>query len=186
MRIHVAIAIFLLGAVSLATGVTPAPAAMTQNPLLARLSTLNGRAFDVTFLQDVIPMHDESVEIAMAATLNADHPELLRWNQTLIERKRKEVRQMLNWLQAFGAKPPMRNEGVATPSVKKMRQMKGADLEKVYIPLMAARLDQSVAFARLAAQKADKAELRTYAQQAAQMDSQDASMLRAWMKKWYH
>ncbi len=186
MRIHIPVAIFLLGAVSLAMGVTPAPAAMTQNPLLARLSTLNGRAFDVTFMQDVIPMHDESVEIALAATLNADHPELLRWNQVLIERKKKETRQMLSWLSALGGRTPPRGEGVATPSVKKMRQMKGAALEKVYIPLIAARLDQSAAFAQLAGQKADKPEIRTFAQQAAKIDREDAAMLRGWMKKWYH
>jgi uncharacterized protein (DUF305 family) len=186
MRIQGVVAILLLGAVSLAMGVTSAPAAMTQNPLLARLSTLNGRAFDITYMQDVIPMHDESIEIALAATLNADHPELLRWNQVLIERKKKETREMLNWLQAIGGKPPTRGEGVATKPVKQMRQMKGAALEKVYIPMMAARLDQSAAFASLAAKKADKPELRAFAQQSARVDSQEAAMLRGWMKKWYH
>jgi uncharacterized protein (DUF305 family) len=186
MRIKAVVAIFLLGAISLAMGVTPAPAAMTQNPLLARLSTLSGRDFDITFMQDVIPMHDESVEIALAATLNADHPDLLRWNQVLIERKKKETRQMINWLNALGGKQPTRGEGVATKPVKQMRQMKGAALEKVYIPMMAARLDQSAAFASLAAKKADKPELRTFAQAAARADSQDAAMLRGWMRKWYH
>lgn len=186
MRIHGAVAIFLLGALALATGVTPAPAAMTQNPLLAHLSSLSGRAFDITYMQDVIPMHDESIEIALAATLNADHPELLRWNQVLIERKKKETRQMINWLSGLGGKQPTRGEGVATPSVKKMRQMKGAALEKVYIPLMAARLDQSAAFASLASKKGDKPEVRSFALQSAREDSQDAAMLRGWMKKWYH
>src|SRR3972149_4581042 len=60
-----------------------------------------------------LPAHEEAVEIAMAATLTADHTELLKWNQRLVERKNAQVRQMLTWLREAGASPAQRNVGVA-------------------------------------------------------------------------
>lgn len=178
----VLVVLLLVGVVVFAWRATPGSA---SDPVVTRLSALNGSAFDVAFMQELIPVDEEAVEIAMAATLNADHTDLLQWNQRLIERKNTQVHQMLGWLQAGGASPTHRNVGVATAPVKQMRSLTGAALEKVYLPLMAAHLDHSAALAALAGKRAGRSELRTYAQQIAQMDTQEAAMLRGWMHKWY-
>jgi uncharacterized protein (DUF305 family) len=165
---------------------SPRPAATaTPNPTATVLPKLNGQAFDIAFMKAEIPIHEEAVEIAMAATLNADHVELLRWNQRLIDRKNEQVRRMLVWLQEEKASPGRRNVGVATDPVKKMRALKGASLEKVYIPLMAAHLEQSLALARLAAMKATRPELRELAQRLVSTEAREVSMLRDWMKQRY-
>jgi hypothetical protein len=101
MRIALAIGMLtLIGALPAAAAAPNAPPA---DPVVARLAGLNGNAFEVAFLQAVIPIDQESIELAMTATLYADHSELLRWNQTLVERKNDQVRKMLAWLQATGA-----------------------------------------------------------------------------------
>jgi len=166
-----------------------APAALASaappDPALAGLSKLNGHAFDVAFLRMLIPADDEAIEVAMTATLYADHPDLLHWNQTFVERDRAQVRQMLAWLAEMGAQPADRKEGVATPSVKKMRTLRGAALERAYLSLMSARFDQDVAVARLAAHKASQPALRSFAEQIVRVEGQDSGMLRGWLKKWY-
>ena len=95
--------------VILALGIAPVTAggtaAKSSNPLVARLSSLNGQAFDVAFTQALIPIDEEAVEMAMTATLYADHSTLLRWNQDFVERKNKEIRKMLALLQSMGARP---------------------------------------------------------------------------------
>jgi len=48
---------------------------------------------------------EEAVEVAMAATLWADHTDLLKWNQRMIERKNAQVRQMLTLLSGVGSTP---------------------------------------------------------------------------------
>lgn len=181
MRIALVI-VWVLTAVSLTSA---APSTGTTDPTVARLSSLNGDAFDVAFMQALIPVDDEAIEMAMTATLYADHGELLRWNQVAVERSNEHVRKMLTWLQQAGAGPAERRAGVTTASVKKLRSLRGAALERAYLPLMAAQIDKTVAMTRLAAEKARRPELREFAKDAVRVESQDSAMLRGWMKQWY-
>jgi len=182
MRITLVIGWLVLTAVSLTSA---APSTAAADPTVARLAGLNGDAFDVAFMQALIPADDETVEMAMTATLYADHSELLHWNQTLVERNNEHIRKMLTWLQQAGAGPAERRAGVATASVKKLRSLRGAALERAYIPLMASQLDKTVALARLAAEKGRRPELREFAKDVARVEGQDSAMLRGWMKQWY-
>jgi uncharacterized protein (DUF305 family) len=170
---------------AIGVSLTAQAAAAPPEPTVAALSRLSGSAFDVAFLQTLIPLHEEAVEIAMAATLNADHSELLKWNQRMVERKNAEVRRMLTWLQQAGKSPSRRMVGVASAPVKRMRALKGAALERVYLPLMAGRLEQAAALGRLAAAKATQADLRAFGAQLARVDGQEAKMLRGWLQAWY-
>jgi uncharacterized protein (DUF305 family) len=177
----------MLGAAVVAAvgAVLAAPGAAAPAAAPAALSRLSGPAFDVAFMQALIPIDEESVEMAMTATLYADHPDLLHWNQVMVERKNDQVRKMLAWLQEAGALPAERRAGVATASVKRLRTLRGPALERTYLPMMAAELDQSAALARLAATKAARPELRDFAKEALRIDAQDAGRLRSWMKQWY-
>ncbi len=179
----------LVAAIVAATGAVPVGAAPTPppspNPVLARLARLEGQAFDVAFMREIIPIHEEAVEIAYAATLNADHTELLRWNQQVIDRKTGQVKQMLAFLKDAGAAPGRRVVGIATEPVKKMRGLKSAALERAYIPLIVTHLESSVALATLASTKAARPELRTLAQAVVRVEKREIAMLRGWLKQWY-
>jgi uncharacterized protein (DUF305 family) len=163
----------------------PTPTAMS-NPALTSLARLSGKDFDVAFMRELIPVHEEAIEIALAATLNADHSEVLQWNQRMIDRKSGQVRNMLTWLTEAGASPGRRGANVVTDSVKKMRSLTGAALEQAYLPMMAAHLERSAALGALAATKASRAEIRTMASEVARVERQEAAMLRAWLKQWYN
>ncbi len=176
----VVVILSLLAANGMAAVPAPPP-----DPTLTALAKLTGPAFDTAFMRALIPVDEEGVEIASAATLNADHTELLRWNQKLIERKSGQVRRMLAWLKEAGASPGRRNVGVATPPVKKMRSLKDGALERVYLPLMAAHLESSARLAALAAQKAYRPELRAFAAGIVKVETQESAMLRGWRKTWY-
>ena len=180
MRIVVAALFLLIIASPLTAALSPA-----RDPAVASLAALSGPAFDTAYLRTLIPVHEEAVEIAMAATLTADHIELLKWNQRMVERKNAQVRQMLTWLREAGASPAQRNVGVATPAVKKLRGLKGGALERAYVPMMASHLERSVALSRLAATKAHRPELRAVAQEIVRVESQEVTLLRGWLRKWY-
>lgn len=166
----------------------PAPwsfAAVMQDPAIAKLSALSGTAFDVAYMRAAIPVGDEAVEMAMTATLYADHADLLHRNQSFTERERGQIRQMLGLLQDMGSHPTERNEGVATAPIKKLRTLRGAALERTYITLMTQHLDRSAALAKLAARKADRPALRSLAATIAAVDGREAAMLRGWSRSWY-
>lgn len=182
MRIILTVLLFALAATTaLGAGTITAQTSAT----VKSLNGLSGSAFDAAFFKALIPVHEEAVEIAMAATLNADHKDLLKWNQRVIERKNAQVRQMVKWLQKMGSRPGKRVVGVQTASVKKVRTLKSAGLEKAYVPMMASHLDQSAAIAAVAAKKASKAEYRAFAAGIVKVEKQESNMLRGWLRKWY-
>lgn len=186
MNTLLVVAVVLMGLAAAGVGAAAPPAPPTPpDPVVAALSRLSGPAFDTAFLRALIPVDEEAVEIAFAATLNANHPELLKWNQRLVERKNDQVRKMLAWLKEAGAAPGRRNIGVATPPVKQMRALKDAALERAYLPLMAAHLESSTRLAALAAQKASRPDLRAFAAGIVKAETAEAVMLRGWLKKWY-
>jgi len=182
MRIVLAIGCLILTAVSLTTA---APPASPVDPTVARLSGLKGNSFDVAFMQALIPVDDETIEMAMTATLYADHSELLHWNQAVVERSNEHVRKMLAWLREDGSGPAERRAGVVTASVKKLRSLRGAALERAYLLLMASQLDKTTALARLAVDRAHRSPLRDFAKDTVRVESQDSATLRGWMKQWY-
>lgn len=164
----------------------PSPkATATPNPRLAALVKLSGREFDVAALRELLPRFEEDIEIAYAATLNADHPPLLQWNQKMIHRKAQQTKQMLAALAEMQVPPGRRGVNVVTPEVKQMRQLKGAPLERRYLPLMVERLEHNVAIAALAIQKGSRADLKTLAAEIVRVERAEILMLKNWLKEWY-
>ncbi len=190
MRILLALMLVILtGSAAIAGPVrTPTPApkpAATPNPTVAALSRLSGQEFDVAFMRELIPIDEEAVEIVNSATLYADHPVLLQWNQRLIDRKTSQVNQMLSVLKQMNIAPGRRMVTVVSEPVKQMRSLRGAALEKVYIPLMVAHLGRSLELGKLAAIKAGRPEIRSLAETLVKAESQEVVMLRGWMAAWY-
>lgn len=187
MKGTLAAAALVLGILVASAGAAAPPPQppVQQDPVVAALSKLSGPSFDTAFLRALIPVDEEAVEIALAATLNANHTELLKWNQRLVERKNDQIRKMLAWLKEAGAAPGRRNVGVATAPVKQMRSLTDAALERAYLPLMAAHLESSTRLAALAVQKASRPDLRVFAAGIVKTETAEAVMLRGWLKRWY-
>jgi uncharacterized protein (DUF305 family) len=173
--------------VLLATPLAAAPGASTPgpDPAVATLARLSGKAFDVAYMRLVIPAHEEAVEVAMAATLWGDHTDLLKWNQRMIERKNAQVRQMVTVLSSLGSTPTQRYAGVATPTVKKVRALRGGALERTYMTYLLTHFDRNVALSRIAAAKGGNAEVKALGAAIVKVEGTEATMLRSWMKKWY-
>jgi uncharacterized protein (DUF305 family) len=162
----------------------PSPAA-TPNPTLAALARLSGAGLDVALLRELLPRFEEDIEIAYAATLNADHPPLLQWNQKMIERKSGQIKQYLAMLRDAKAAPGRRGVNIVTAEVKLMRQLKGAPLERRYMPLMIERFTHNVAVAELTVARSQHADLRALAAGVARIERQEIKMLQDWLKEWH-
>ncbi len=190
MRILLALTLVMLTTSAVIAGParTPTPVpkpAAAPNPTVAALSRLNGQDFDVAFMRELIPINEEAVEIVNSATLYADHPVLLQWNQRLIDRKTSQVNQMLSILKEMNTAPGRRMVTVVSEPVKQMRSLRGAALEKVYIPLMVAHLGRSMEIGKLAITKSSRPEIRSLAETLVKAEGQEVIMLRGWMATWY-
>jgi uncharacterized protein (DUF305 family) len=158
---------------------------VTANATVATLSRLSDRSFDVAAARELLPRFEEDIEIAYAATLNADHPALLQWNQKMIERKSGHIKRLLDALKAHEAGPNRRGVGIVTPEVKLMRGLKGGPLERRYLTLMTARFTHNVTVAELAASKAAQADLRAMGGEVVRIERQEMTMLKKWYQEWY-
>jgi uncharacterized protein (DUF305 family) len=167
------------------TAPKPAVKTMPVNPTVAALSKLSGKTFDVAYMRELIPVHEEAIEIVMAATLKANHPELLQWNQRVIDRKGEQTRKMLLLLQGLGTTPGKRNANEVTPKVKTMRSLGGENLEKVYMPMMIDHFSQSIAISKLAMTKSSNQSVKDLAASVIGAESQEQNLLRNWLKTWY-
>lgn len=190
MRVLLALLVIMLTNQALIAGParTPTPVPKptpTPNPTIAALSRLSGQEFDIAFMRELIPINEEAVEIANSATLYGDHPELLQWNQRLIDRKSSQVDLMLSILKQMNISPGRRMVTVVSEPVKLMRSLRGAALERAYIPLIIAHLERSQLLGRLAVTKTSRPEIRGLAESLVRAESQEIVMLRAWMAKWY-
>src|SRR3990172_8841450 len=78
-----------------------------------------------------------------------------------------------------------RSAALADHRLPAHRGPKGGALERAYVPMMASHLERSVALSRLAATKAHRPELRAVAQEIVRVESQEVTLLRGWLRKWY-
>jgi uncharacterized protein (DUF305 family) len=176
----------LHGAAAAAPSPKPSPkATVTPNPTIAALTKLAGRDLDVAVMRELLARFEEDVEITYAATLNADHPPLLQWNQKMIERKSGQIKTLLELLKEANAAPGRRGVNVVTPEVKQMRQLKGGPLERKFMPLLIERFETNVTIASLPAVKGASPGLKTLAATVSKTERQEIAMLKAWLKEWY-
>jgi uncharacterized protein (DUF305 family) len=186
------IVVMTLAALAASSAAAPAPKPspqpspkVTANAAVTTLSRLSGRSFDVAAARELLPRFEEDIEIAYAATLNADHPPLLQWNQKMIERKSGHIKRLLDVLKASEAAPSRRGVGVVTPEVKLMRGLKGGPLERRYLTLMIERFAHNAAVGDLAASKASQADLKAIGVEVAKIHRQEMAMLKKWYQEWY-
>ncbi|MDR7417355.1 MAG: DUF305 domain-containing protein [Armatimonadota bacterium] len=166
-------------------GVAGAAPATAPNPAVVAMSKMSGRALDVAAMRELLARFEEEIEIAYAATLNADHPPLLQWNQKMIERKSAQIKTLLGLLKDVNATPGRRGVNVVTPEVKQMRQLKGGPLERRYIPLMIERFETNVAIADVAVKRGANGDFKSLAGAIMKVERQETAMLKAWLKEWY-
>ena len=69
-----------------------------------RMNAASGNEFDLMFLDMMTPHHQGAVVMAREALTKAEHPEIKRLAQQIIDAQEREIAQMKGWKQAWGAK----------------------------------------------------------------------------------
>jgi len=64
---------------------------------MAKLGAANGEDFDRMFVGMMIPHHAGAVDMAKEALTKAEHPEIKKLSEQIIESQQEEIRQMQNW-----------------------------------------------------------------------------------------
>lgn len=80
------------------------PGMMGPGMDMGKLNAASGAGFDSAFLEMMTPHHGGAVAMARDALVRAEHPEIKKLAQQIIDAQQKEIDQMGKWKTAWGSK----------------------------------------------------------------------------------
>lgn len=138
---------------------------------------------DVAFATNMIPHHQQAVEMAQLAVERAITPEVKSLAERIQAAQQPEIDQMTAWLKAWGAPSPSAGEhgghgsmpGMMTDEqMNQLRQTAGSKFERQFIVMMIEHHEGAIEMARTELQDGANADARALAQRI--IDAQQAEI----------
>ncbi|MBW4466286.1 MAG: DUF305 domain-containing protein [Pegethrix bostrychoides GSE-TBD4-15B] len=157
-------------------------------------------AFDLRFIDAMIPHHEGAVEMAQEALQKSKRPEVQQLAQEIIDAQDKEIAQMKEWRKAWYptmAETPMMYHaemGHMMPMTEEMRNsmMMSGDLGAAddqfdlrFINAMIPHHQGAVEMANQAMEKTDRPEIKQLSQDIISSQQQEIAQMEQWRKQWY-
>lgn len=148
---------------------------------------------DAMFIEQMIPHHDDAIEMAELALTRAEHQEIKRLAADIKRTQTAENTQMRAWYREWF--------GIAVPDVGVSSRMMGgmmnsgamdmADLEaaepfdKAFIEAMIPHHQVAIMMSQMAGGASGRPELRGLTSAIIEAQSAEIDMMRAWYEEWY-
>ena len=135
------------------------------NPNTERLQALTGKPFEASFLTNMIHHHKMAIQMSKLAHGRSSDA-LHDLSHEMMDKQESEIEQMTKWLKEWhGHKPAEMNHNdrsmeKSIAALEKLRQLKGAEFDKLFVQEMTTHHLQGIQLAELAKSKADHPELR--------------------------
>jgi uncharacterized protein (DUF305 family) len=130
---------------------------------------------DVTFAQQMIPHHQQAVEMAEMVESRTDNPQVLDLAAQIRQAQAPEIEQLTSWLQAWGAPMPMPEmEGMdhgdmsgmmTSEDMSELEKAKGADFDRMWLQMMIEHHTGAIEMANTELQQAVNTDAKELAQQ---------------------
>lgn len=157
-------------------------------------------AFDLRFIDAMIPHHEGAVVMAKEALQKSKRPEIQQLAQAIIDAQDKEIAQMKEWRKSWYptmAETPMMYDasmGHMMPMSAEMRQsmMMSGDLGAAddqfdlrFLNAMIPHHQGAIDMANQATEKSDRPEIKQLAQDILSSQQQEIDQMTQWRKEWY-
>ncbi len=158
-------------------------------------------AFDLRFIDAMIPHHEGAVEMAQEALEKSQRSEIKQLAQAIIDAQNQEIAQMQQWRSAWypnqPATPMMYDASMGhmmpmTPEMRNSMMMSGdlgaADdqFDLRFIIAMIPHHQGAVDMAEQAQQNSDRSEIQQLAQNIITSQQQEITEMEQWRKQWYN
>lgn len=161
-----------------------------EMPSMVKLQELSGTAFDATFASEMIEHHQGAVEMSEEALKAAKRDEVKEAARQIIEDQQKEIGQMSAWVKEWTDQEPdpelrrlMKTD--MEPMMSRFTEECRADCDRAFLTHMKAHHQMAVEMAKLAAAKAEHAELKELANRIVESQSREIEQFDTWLKEWY-
>ena len=161
---------------------------------MAALEKLEGKRFDIAWMSQMIEHHKGAVEMAKSVLENGQKDFVKKAAQAIVSAQTKEIAQMTGWLKTwYGVAPDKAQMALMRADTKGMMATAMGDMpgmnmtndpDKSFLEGMIPHHQSAVDMAKLALKRANRAELKTFAQQVIADQSKEIVQYKAWLKTW--
>lgn len=147
---------------------------------------------DAMFLSQMIPHHEDAVQMADLALARAEHEELRTLAADVKRVQTAEIVTMREWHRAwFGEEVPGTNDGRGqgqrrSAAVRHLEQTTdGESFDRAFLELMIPHHEMGVMMASMAGRRSGREELRSLALTMVDSQGREIEQMRAWYEEWY-
>ncbi|GHP01138.1 hypothetical protein KSF_111850 [Reticulibacter mediterranei] len=172
-------------------GTSEATATTTSDPMTDSLKPLQGKEFEIKFMQDMIVHHQSAIAMAQLVPDHTKRPELLTLSKNITTAQTKEITEMTNWLSEWYQEKPV-SDSMSVPGMmdmmgdmEKLKNAKDAEFDKLFIDMMIKHHQQAVSMAQLIPDKTQRPELVQLGKNIVQTQSAEIKEMQGWQKEWF-
>ncbi|MFN8467883.1 MAG: DUF305 domain-containing protein [Caldilineaceae bacterium] len=145
-------------------------------------------AFDIRFIDSMIPHHQGAVAMAQQALQQAEHPEIKQMAQQIIDAQNAEMKQMQDWRGAWYPNAGA-TEGMQMDMGNGMNMMEvpagDQPFDLRFIDAMIPHHQDAIMMAQEAQAKSEHPEVKQMAQQIIAAQQAEIKQLQEWRMAWY-
>jgi len=147
---------------------------------------------DAMFIEQMIPHHDDAIEMAELALTRAEHPEIRRLAADIKRTQAAENAQMRTWYREwFGTAVPdvgdrSRMMGGMMRGGVDIEDLEGAEqFDKAFIEAMVPHHQMGIMMSQMAGGATNRSELRELTDAIIEGQSAEIDKMQAWYDEWY-
>jgi uncharacterized protein (DUF305 family) len=150
---------------------------------------------DVTFTQNMIPHHQQAIEMANLVDSHTDRLELRKLADSMVSSQSQEITQMQGWLRSWG-KPATPSEGhgghgdtempgmMSEADMSHLMEATGTDFDLAFVEMMAAHHQGAIDMANTELKDGSLPEVTRLAEQIIDTQQDEIDQLQRWKTEW--
>jgi uncharacterized protein (DUF305 family) len=161
---------------------------MTGSGDMAGMDMSAANAFDLRFIDSMLPHHEGAVAMAQQALQQAEHPEIKKMAQQIIAAQEAEIKQLQDWRAAwYPDVGPTEGMQMDMGSGMSMMEVPAGDqpFDLRFIDSMIPHHQDAIMMAQDALAQAEHAEIKQMAQQIIAAQEAEIKQLQEWRTAWY-
>jgi uncharacterized protein (DUF305 family) len=148
---------------------------------------------DVTFAQNMIPHHQQAIDMAKLVDSHTERPELRQLADGIITSQGQEITQLQGWLRSWGkpATPEgMGHGGMQMPGImseadmSRLMDLQDAKFDLVFVEMMAAHHQGAIDMAKTELEDGSLPEVKQFAQKVMDDQQKEVDQLKQWENEW--
>jgi uncharacterized protein (DUF305 family) len=150
---------------------------------------------DRMFIEEMIPHHQDAVDMGEMALTKAEHPELRQLAGNIIRDQSREIILMKGWYREwYGTDAPvypaagghgMMGGGMGRNMTDLGRLRDASSFDKAFIEQMIPHHQMAIMMGQMVMQNAEHGEIRELGSSIVQSQSAEVEMMRGWYRDWY-